>query len=259
MPSFIGALLLASGAAVPAVAGDLSRIDRTIAKEPAYKGKPKYCLLVFGPEAKTRVWLVRDGDVLYADRNGNGDLTEKGEKVVGQESNDFYVVGDVTESGRGTKHKALSVRRQKDGRMVVSQMTEGKYAQRSGRVTFAGQPQEAPVLHFNGPVSIRFVSAELVADSGKVGSAAASLSPKELLLKKLDKKFLLPGERRRTRVVSLCAVTGTEGLGKETFVTYKARDSLGRPDERVAVEVAFPHQDARAKPILVKSFLQPDS
>jgi hypothetical protein len=192
-------------------------------------------------------------------RSGNGDLTQKSEKVAGQESNTVYTVGDVTESDRGTKHKALCVRRQKDGRMVVSLMTEGKYAQRSGSVTFASRPQEAPVLHFNGPVSIRFVSAELAGDSGKVGSAAAGLSPKELLLKKLDTKVVLPGKPRQTRVVSLCAVTGTQGLGKETFVTYKARDGLGRPDERVAVEVAFPDQDARAKPVLVKGFLQPDS
>ena len=27
---------------------DLSSIERVIAKEPAYKGKPRYCLLVFG-------------------------------------------------------------------------------------------------------------------------------------------------------------------------------------------------------------------
>src|SRR4029453_11953400 len=37
-------------------------------------------LLVFGPEAKTRVWLVVDGDDLYVDANANGDLTEAGEK-----------------------------------------------------------------------------------------------------------------------------------------------------------------------------------
>src|SRR5438067_1165710 len=67
----------------PAVASaaDLSKIDRSITREPAYKGKPKYCLLVFGPEAKTKVWLVLDGDTLYVDRNGNGDLTENGERV----------------------------------------------------------------------------------------------------------------------------------------------------------------------------------
>ena len=42
---------------------------------------PQYCLLAFGPEAKVRVWLVVDGDVLYVDRNGNGDLTEPGKRI----------------------------------------------------------------------------------------------------------------------------------------------------------------------------------
>jgi hypothetical protein len=75
----VAALLLATGAAS---AADLKKIDRTIAKEPAYASKqPRYCLLVFGPEATTRVWLVVDGDFLYVDRNGNGDLTEPGERV----------------------------------------------------------------------------------------------------------------------------------------------------------------------------------
>jgi hypothetical protein len=61
---------------------DLSKIDRAIAKEPAYQTQsPKYCLLVFGLKAETRVWLVLDGDVLYVDRNGNGDLTEASERV----------------------------------------------------------------------------------------------------------------------------------------------------------------------------------
>src|SRR5262245_64188109 len=61
---------------------DLVKIDRTIAKEPAYQTKnPKYCLVVYGPEATTRIWLVIDGDTLYVDRNGNGDLTEDGKKV----------------------------------------------------------------------------------------------------------------------------------------------------------------------------------
>jgi hypothetical protein len=64
------------------LAADLSKIDRAIRKEPTYQSKsPKYCLLVFGPEAAARVWLVHDGDVLYVDRNGNGDLTENGERI----------------------------------------------------------------------------------------------------------------------------------------------------------------------------------
>jgi hypothetical protein len=67
---------------VPLIAQDLTKIDRRIAKEPVYQTKqPKYCLLVFGPEARHRVWLVQDGEILYVDRNGNGDLTEPGKKV----------------------------------------------------------------------------------------------------------------------------------------------------------------------------------
>jgi hypothetical protein len=62
---------------------DLTKVDRTIAKEPTYQNQPRYALLVFGPKADRRAWLVMDGeDVLYVDRNGNGDLTEEGERVV---------------------------------------------------------------------------------------------------------------------------------------------------------------------------------
>ena len=67
--------------ALPASAADPSEIDRTIAKEPKYQSKPKYCLLVFGPEARTKVWLVMEGLSLYVDRNANGDLTEPGERL----------------------------------------------------------------------------------------------------------------------------------------------------------------------------------
>jgi hypothetical protein len=60
---------------------DLKGIDRTILKEPKYTSRPCYALLVFGPKAQKRVWLAVDGNVLYVDRNGNGDLSEPGERV----------------------------------------------------------------------------------------------------------------------------------------------------------------------------------
>jgi hypothetical protein len=63
--------------AVPASGIDYAKIDRTLAKEPTYASKaPKYALLLFGPEAKLRVWIVLDGEVVYLDRNGNGDLAD---------------------------------------------------------------------------------------------------------------------------------------------------------------------------------------
>lgn len=69
--------------AEPAALVDLSQVDRSLRKEPVYESKrPQYCLLVFGPRAEPRVWIVLDGDVLYLDRNGNGDLTEPGERLL---------------------------------------------------------------------------------------------------------------------------------------------------------------------------------
>jgi hypothetical protein len=62
-------------AAVAGADGEPS-VDRKIGKEPAYGADPVYALLVLGKEGKTRVWLVRDYDTLYIDRNGNGDLTD---------------------------------------------------------------------------------------------------------------------------------------------------------------------------------------
>src|SRR5207302_140047 len=57
-------------------AGDLAKINRTITKEPAYKGRPLYCLVALGPEAKDRAWLVLDGESLYVDAKGSGDITQ---------------------------------------------------------------------------------------------------------------------------------------------------------------------------------------
>ena len=64
-----------------AASADLAAVDRALTKEPKYQSAPRYCLLVFGPEAKTRVWLVVDGDTLYVDRNGDGDLTAETKRV----------------------------------------------------------------------------------------------------------------------------------------------------------------------------------
>src|SRR5262249_24747275 len=80
---FISAMLLGLIVSpAPIWTAEPSNIDRTITKEPVYRTKaPKYCLLVFGLQADRRLWLVLDGDTLFVDTNGNGDLTEAGKKV----------------------------------------------------------------------------------------------------------------------------------------------------------------------------------
>jgi hypothetical protein len=152
-------------------------------KEPTYRGgSPNYCLFLFGTEAKTRVWLVFDGDDLFIDRNANGDLTEEGEKVVPKEKEEVpggttryvFQAGPVTEADGKTRHPSLvfMADRGKDGRWSLYSTTvhvRGKYGetvltpQRPVRVVagrpaaglpLGTRPKEAPVLHFHAPLTL---------------------------------------------------------------------------------------------------------
>ncbi len=176
--------------ATTARAVDLREVPRTIAKEPMYETNPKYGLLVFGPEAATRVWLVHDGATLYADLNGNGDLTDPAERFAADESyhaNDGtfrFKVGEIHEGDR--LHKSLSVYtmnlqhlaqrepRVRDalvkhpksrfyGMEIELQMPGRRGTGLGGRVehlvspidahgllVFADTPAEAPIIHFGG-------------------------------------------------------------------------------------------------------------
>jgi len=55
--------------------------DYQIHREPKYASVPQYCLFSFGDPAQQLIWLVLDGDSIYVDRNGNGDLTDDGEPL----------------------------------------------------------------------------------------------------------------------------------------------------------------------------------
>ncbi|MFO0876277.1 MAG: hypothetical protein U0840_02800 [Gemmataceae bacterium] len=170
-------------------ATDLSKIDRTIAKEPVYKSRPRYCLLVFGPEARTRFWLVLDGDVLYVDRTGNGDLTNASAKVnrekVFKSQNSLYAeqrlfqAGDITEGAAGPKHTELTLHhcipnptfvptatddkqaralldRNPDAVVVIVEIKVGGRLRQVAAPAFSHKPQDAPILHFNGPLTMGF-------------------------------------------------------------------------------------------------------
>jgi hypothetical protein len=162
---------------------DLAKIDRSLRKEPAYESKqPQYCLLVFGKEAETRVWVVLDGDVLYLDRNGNGDLTDPGERIAAQEVTRngeerpdvevmrhferncwkaadepvltcgpevqwFYILQILP---RADWHDQTWVKLWQEGPFDFAVTTKTGHAQRA-RLRFATSPQEAPIPHFDGP------------------------------------------------------------------------------------------------------------
>src|SRR5262249_488091 len=119
-------------------------------------------------EATFRVWLVRDGDVLYVDKNGNGDLTEKDERCLAPTPADEFErkegirrwsAGDLLEADGKTKHTALRVRVWKD-RFKMQVMTNGQrsetvYGEGLEGLEWAERPQDAPIVHFAGPLSVQ--------------------------------------------------------------------------------------------------------
>jgi len=147
--------------ACPANAQEVARIDRTVAREPHYATKcPSYCLLLFGPGAKARVWLVLDGDRLYVDRNGNGDLTEPGECFTRAPHDDFFRIPDLKIGDAGRRYSDLRVnwrprgvtpRGQWDLHVIVRVNDHDQYAVAAAN---AGRPAKATLLHFDGPLKL---------------------------------------------------------------------------------------------------------
>jgi hypothetical protein len=144
-------------AASPARAVDYAKIDRTIAKEPAYQSKaPKYALLLFGPEARLRVWAVLDGGTLYLDRDGDGDLTGKGERfdrladckdvaLKDPDGKTRYIITAVGEFPQGDPPRP---------HLDVSVDIKGpvEYRQYCG-TELRDSPKKAAVAHFHGPLA----------------------------------------------------------------------------------------------------------
>jgi hypothetical protein len=217
---------------------DLSKIDRTIAKEPAYKGKPKYCLVVFGPEAKSRVWLIRDGDLLYVDRNGDGDFTGT-DKLVPKETLErgaVFQIGTIpARDGVGPFSLDLRITSgmdKEDGYRLRCGPPQGKgFDQRTvGMILFADKPGEAPVIHFAGPLTLTIL------DWGKP----------------LQASQLVRGEKDNE--LSILVGTPVFGGKHKAFVTLDESFLTLAPDAACpVVEVEFPGKDPGAKPMIVRA------
>ena len=166
IPNVAFSLAILAGVPLNA-APDLAKIDRTIVKEPAYETQPRYCLLVFGPNAETRVWLVEDGETLYVDRNANGDLTEQGEalqptkkqKLSGYRDAQYETVKIVPADGSSTHTEFKIGYYQSDGKPVhhfIKVKVNGKQQQFAGwRPIFSDAQQAAEIFHFGGEFAPR--------------------------------------------------------------------------------------------------------
>lgn len=203
---------------LPARTTDPAQLDPPI-KEPAYQTKnPRYCLLAFGSAKEIRAWLVVDGKAVYLDHNGNGDLTEQEDRLA-EPGADFRPV-PLTVAGKGTHYEVTKVHLSKRGEeevVFVGASTRGKFRQ-YGDAILADRPQIAPLLHFDGPLTMF-----------------------------LQRKLLLRGERPLQLHAGVATVTREGSAG--VFVEYDP----AIPDGISPVaEIEFPGKGGQFKPIVIK-------
>ncbi len=170
-------VLLSASVCHAADSPDLKEVERKAPKEPTYTSKrPLYGLLLFGPEAKTRVWMVLDRskpdagpyDILYVDLDADGDLTEPGERLAGQvhgEEARFSLPG-LKDPATGIAHTNFTARATgiPDPTVMVSVTWRGKrkmgggYPEdpENGYLKFGDSPANAPVMWVNGDEPYRF-------------------------------------------------------------------------------------------------------
>jgi hypothetical protein len=240
---FLHPLLMLLVCSAPATAADLSRIDRTISKEPKYQSKPRYCLLVFGPAADYCIWLVLDGDTLYVDRNGNGDLTEPGESTKPETTNtdpcSFKTITILRPDGKTEElgfalYGWFAYRDGKDPAAVGPAVwvswkgrTFGAWGDETGPAVWSARPQDAPILHVDGPLQMGFET-----------RAEYALSRKS------------KGE------FELSVGVGTKGLGKGAFVHLGyAKNAI--PDNVYPTAILeFPNELQAKPPIRVRAVLK---
>ena len=102
---------------------DFAKLDRTPPKLPKLNAPvPQFGMLLFGAHAEKRVWVVLDKsdataeayDVMYLDKDADGDLTEDGERIACEVAAKAatptrrFVLGDFTDPGTGAVHTDAS-------------------------------------------------------------------------------------------------------------------------------------------------------
>lgn len=253
-------LTLATGMTLmaPVTAGP-PKINRTIGREPAYKtGSPRYGLLVFGLDDRDRVWLVLDGDALYVDRNGNGDLTDPGEQVRadkrpgGDPSEDGYSFDVGALNIRGQVHQALRV-----WFVPLKQYADGELGKRPEVKTALARDPRALAAYLGVDVQVPGIK------GGGVGGRVAGPNDQAGILRFADTPAEAPvihlggplqvtfydqPTLRAGREHDLVLIVGTPGIGPGTFASIGYEGTVPENAKPVA-EVTFPAARAGDPPI----------
>ncbi len=116
---------------------DFAAVPRTIAKAPLVSAAARYGLFLFGANGEKRVWAILDRtaamgdgpgfDVLYLDRDADGDLTEAGETVprkaaaakknpgadgagtLAAAADSVFAIGDFVDPATGATHTGFTI------------------------------------------------------------------------------------------------------------------------------------------------------
>jgi hypothetical protein len=124
--------------------------------------------LLFGPEATLAVWVVLDGETLYVDRNGNGDLTDGGERFAKEaeckgveladpDGKTKYLIESVQTDNTSYTPAARKERAEKGipPELCVNVRVTGpvEYRQYCDIQQLRDDPKKAMVAHFHGPLT----------------------------------------------------------------------------------------------------------
>ncbi len=264
--AFLAGLLLTAAASF----ADTPKIDRSIGKEPVYKTKsPKYGLLAFGPEGKDRVWFVQDGDTLYVDRNGNGDLTEPEKRVAANKRRDMdldveryrFDVGELKVGGR--THKGLAI-------WMVRLDTYAGYSvsKRPDMQFLLMKDRNALIVGINVDVDVPGIKG-----GGLEGRVSYAAGPYDVngVLQLADKPADAPVIRlggplqitidnepptfRIGRQTDLTLVVGTPGVGPGTFAAILYSATIPE-DVKPVVEAALPRSSPTDPPLVERWIIE---
>lgn len=189
-----------SAAESPRSPVDLESIPRTITAEPDYAtDSPQYCLAVFGTHADQRVWLVRDGDRLFVDRNGDGALHEA---PVALNKYRYFDINELHLQKYSQRYTSFRVYPLQGGTYRIRLKIKDRGLQYVGamsstRPKFADSAIAAPIVHFDGRMTL-----------GQYGQ-----------LQTLPRY----SEGKSYRVTSLKLMVGTPGLGEGTFAAFHCK------------------------------------
>ena len=249
---------LAALAGIGSMAGatDLDRIVPP-AKEPTYKTSPRYCQLAFGPSAATHVWIVIDGDTVFIDTNGDGDLTGTRKKFALSKpkpsgwpqyfAEERYVSG-VTITDGTLKHTDLHIYQERikpdpevktEGDRQLKQLVEADanalvYVVRvsvhmrelpGGKIKFSGRLRQDAGQDAQG--FLQFAKSPRAAPVIHFGG------PLRMALQ--ARQMLAQGPE----LANLYTVIGTPGRGSGTFAAY-VYDGLFGEDTHPVADIEFP-------------------